>query len=92
MKNLRKYILIVVCGVLATSSTFMTVETATSGVEVSNLQKEETQLSDEKRYLQDLLVKTMSLSQLQERSSGLGYVKPVTLIYVAPPEAVAKLP
>jgi len=92
MKNLRKYILIVVCGVLATSSVFMTVETTVSGVEVSNLQRQETQLSDEKRYLEDTLVKTMSLSQLQERSSGLGYVKPVTLIYVAPPEAVAKLP
>ena len=92
MKNSRKYILIVFLGVLAASSVLMTVVTATSGAEVSNLQKEEAQLSDKKRYLEDNLVKTLSMNELQEKSAGLGYGKPVNLVYVAPPEAVAKLP
>ena len=92
MKNIKKYILIGVCAVLAVSSVFMTVETATSSVEVFNLQKKEAQLADQKRTLEDTLVKTLSMSQLQEKGNGLGYVKPVTLVYVAPPEAVAKLP
>jgi hypothetical protein len=92
MNKVKKYILISFLGALAVSSVFMTVATATSGAEVSNLQKEEATLSDQKRYLEDTLVKTISMSQLQEKSAGLGYGKPVNLVYVAPPEAVAKLP
>jgi len=92
MKNSRKYILIVLLGALAASSVLMTVVNATSGAEVSNLQKEEAQLSDNKRYLEDALIKTLSMNELQVKSAGLGYVKPVNLVYVAPPEAVAKLP
>ena len=70
----------------------MTVVSATSGAEVASLQKEEFKLSDQKRLLEDTLVKTISMTQLQEKSVGLGYEKPVKLVYVAPPEAVAKLP
>jgi Na+-transporting NADH:ubiquinone oxidoreductase subunit NqrC len=92
MKKSKKYILIVVLGALAVSSIFMTVVTATSGAEVSSLQKEEKQLADQKRFLEDALVKTLSMDQLQEKSGSMGYVKPVNLVYVAPPEAVAKLP
>lgn len=90
--SLKKYILIGFLGVLAVSSVFMTVVTATSGAEVSNLQKEEAQLSDKKRYLEGALVKTLSMSELQEKSGSLGYGKPVNLVYVTLPEAVAKLP
>jgi hypothetical protein len=92
MINLKKYILISLTGMLAVSSVFMTVVTATSGAEVSNLQKEEAVLSDQKRYLEDMLIKTMSMNQLQGKSSELGYEKPTNLVYVSQPEAVAKLP
>ncbi|MCX6705269.1 MAG: hypothetical protein NT162_02940 [Candidatus Woesebacteria bacterium] len=92
MKNTKKYILIGFAGILAVSSVLMTVVTATSGAEVSNLQKEEAQLSDKKRYLENALVKTLSMNELQGKSVELGYGKPVNLVYVAPPEAVAKLP
>lgn len=79
-------------GVLAASSVLMTVVSATSGAEVSKLQKEEAALADHKRFLEDALVRTLSMNQLQEKSGSLGYVKPTNLVYVAPPEAVAKLP
>ena len=92
MKNIRKYVLIGVCVVLAVSSVFMTVETATSGVEVSNLQKEEAMLSNQKRLLEDNLVKTMSITKLETESGELGFVKPGNLVYVTPAESVAKLP
>ena len=92
MKNLKKYILISLVGVLAASSVLMTVVTATSGAEVSALQKQEAVLSDQKRLLENTLVKTLSMNDLQEKSVGLGYEKPVNLVYIAPPEAVAKLP
>jgi len=92
MLNLKKYILISLFGVLAASSVFMTVVGATSGAEISKLQKEETKLTDEKRYLENMLVKTLSMSQLQEKSGSLGFAKPVNMVYVTLPEAVAKLP
>ncbi|MCX6704394.1 MAG: hypothetical protein NTZ07_03010 [Candidatus Woesebacteria bacterium] len=92
MKKFKKYILISFLGALTFSSVLMTVVTATSGAEVSNLQKEEARLTDQKRYLESTLVATLSINQLQEKSGELGYGKPVNLVYVAPPEAVAKLP
>ena len=92
MKNLNKYVLIIFCGLLIVSSVLMTVVSATSSAEVSNLQKKEAQLSDDKRNLEDTLVKTLSMNQLQEKGNELGYGVPENLVYVAPPEAVAKLP
>lgn len=77
---------------MAISSVLMTVATATSGVEVAKLQKEEANLSDQKRYLENMLVKTLSMNELQEKSGSLGYTRPTNLVYVTPPEAVAKLP
>lgn len=92
MKNIKKYTLISLGGLLAVSSIFMTVVTATSGAEVSSLQKEEAVLLNQKRYLEDMLIKTMSVSQLNGKSLELGYERPTSLVYVAQPEAVAKLP
>jgi hypothetical protein len=92
MNNLKKYVLIGFCGLLAVSSVFMTVVSATSGPEVSVLQKQEAQLSDDKRNLENTLIKTLSISQLQVKGGELGYIKPASLVYVAPTEAVAKLP
>lgn len=92
MNKIKKYIFISLLSVLAVSSVFMTVTVATSGAEVSKLQKEEVALSDQKRLLKGALVRTLSTNQLQEKGAGLGYEKPVNIVYVAPPEAVAKLP
>lgn len=92
MKNIKKVILLTILGVLAVSSILMTIESATGGVEVSNLQKQEMVLSDQKRQLEDDLVKSLSISQLEDKSATLGFVKPTSLVYVAPSEAVAKLP
>ena len=92
MISIKKYILIGLFGVLAISSVIMTVVSATSGAEISKLQKEEAKLTDDKRYLENMLVKTLSMNQLQEKSGSLGFGKPVNLIYVTQPEAVAKLP
>lgn len=87
-----KYLLAGILIVLVVSSIFMTVETATSGVEMTGLQKEEAELASQKRSLEDSLVKSLSVSTLQTQSQNLGFVKPVSLVYVAPAEAVAKLP
>lgn len=90
--NLRNYILLGVLAFLAISSVAMTIETAVSSVEISKLQDKEQSLSMEKRSLEETLVKTLSMGALSEKSTEMGFVKPDNLVYVAPSEAVAKLP
>lgn len=92
-RGITKYVLFVVAGVLAVSSIFMTVESATSGVEVSNLRQREIELAAERRNLENTLVRSLSMSDLEQKSSEMGYVKPANLVYVSDSkEAVAKLP
>jgi hypothetical protein len=91
--NIKKYVLFVVAGILALSSVFMTVETATSGVEISKLRQKENILSMEKRSLEGTLVKSLSVYDLEQNGSQMGYVKPTMMVYVSQSqEAVAKLP
>jgi cell division protein FtsL len=90
MKNI---ILITIVGILAVSSIFMTIETATTGVEISELEKTESQLLSKKRDLEGSLVKTLSSTQLQEKSAELGFIKAAKLVYVTDLKPVAaKLP
>lgn len=92
----HNYILIGLFLVLSVSSIFMTIETATSGMEVSKLQKNEALLLTQKRDLQESLVKTLSVSELSEKSADLGFTKAENLVYVSASEnvaeSVAKLP
>jgi len=88
-----RYILFGTLAVLAVTSIFMTVETATSGVEISNLRQKESELAMEKRNLEGILVKSLSVNNLEESSGQLGYIKPSVMVYVQESqEAMAKLP
>lgn len=92
-RSLKRYMLFTVAGILAASSIFMTVETATSGAEVSQLRQRESQLSMEKRNLEASLVQYFSINKLEEKSTDLGYAKPSSTMYVyESQEAMAKLP
>lgn len=92
-KDFKKYILFTVLGVLAMSSVFMTVETATSSVEVASLKQKEDTLSLEKRNLENTLAKSLSMSDLEEKSTEMGYTKPANMVYITgSKETAAKLP
>ncbi|EKE12210.1 MAG: hypothetical protein ACD_13C00254G0007 [uncultured bacterium] len=92
-KSLTKYVLFGVAGILAASSIFMTVETTTSSLEVSELRKKQSQLSNEKRNLENTLVRSLSMSDLEEKGSELGFVKPQQMVFVSDAKAaVAQLP
>ncbi len=88
----RNHILVVVCGLLALASIVMTIENATNGTEMSKLEKKEALLSDRKRTIEESLVKTFSMAELQSRSTEYGFVKPQNLVYFSDVEPVAKLP
>ncbi|HTK03924.1 MAG TPA: hypothetical protein VL401_04145 [Alphaproteobacteria bacterium] len=83
MKTYKNYILITICGILAAISVFLTIEAATSGAEIANLDKTAKELTDQKRILEESLVKGISMSQLTEKSAELGFVKPENLVYVS---------
>lgn len=92
-RNLTKYVLFTVAGILAVSSIFMTVETATSSVEVSNLRQKEAELSMEKRNLENTLVRSLSMNDLEVKGNELGFTKPLSVVFVSDSEeSVAKLP
>lgn len=98
LKNLKTYIMIGLCAVMAVLTIFLTIESSTNGAEFANLQKKELQLLSQQQDLQQSLVESLSVNNLQEKSSGLGYAKISNLIYVsntasvANSEPVAKLP
>jgi len=89
LKNVKNYVLTIVCGILVVLSVLMTVDTASSGAEIASLQKKETQLSDQKRVLEESLVKGISMSELQQKSVELGFVKPQNLVYVSNTENIS---
>jgi hypothetical protein len=90
-KNAKGYILGGVCGILAIACIFMTIETATTGAEIANLQTKQTQALVKQRELQEELVQALSVNKLQEQSSTLGFNKIQNLVYVTDTAPVAKL-
>lgn len=92
-KGLKVYLLCGVCGLLAVASIFMTIESTTNGSEFASLQKKEAELLAYQQELQQSLVETLSINNLQEHSMELGFSKVSNLVYVATTENVAaKLP
>ena len=83
MKKFKNYILITVCGILAVVSVFLTIETSTSGAEVANLDKTSVELANQKRNLEESLVKGISMSQLEEKSTEFGFVRPENMVYIS---------
>lgn len=92
VRKAKIYILGCVCGVLAIVSIFLTIEVATSGVEIAKLESTESVLNEEHRSLEESLVKNLSNSELQAKSEDLGFVKPTNLVYVSETPPVAQLP
>ncbi len=71
---------------------YLTVETATSGAVLSDLEHKEAVLTEENRELQDSIAKASSLNNLEGKTQELGFNKPSNIIYITGKEEVAKLP
>ena len=92
IKDYKNFVLLGIIAILAIVNVVMTINTSATGVEIASLQDQETSLVNQKRDLQDLLVASLSVNSLQEKSSELGFVKPESTIYLSDSVAVAKLP
>lgn len=86
---MKKKLLITISILFAISSVLTTIESVTSGAEVASLRTKEASLSAEKRDLQGNLVKTVSVSDLEEKGLSLGFSKPSDLIYLGESTNVA---
>ena len=85
-------ILLPILAALAFVVVFLTIESATSGAQIAQLEQEEAILTKQSRELSDKLVKASSLITLGEEAKVLGFKKPSQIIYITEKEAVAKLP
>lgn len=89
MKKLQRNLLIVTGIIFVISSVFLTIESVTSGAEISSLRLQEENLLAKKSDLAQVLVKSISVSELQTQSESLGFIKPTNLIYVEEGQGVA---
>lgn len=85
-------VLVPVLVFLGIASVFLTIETATSGAYLAQLEQEEAGLIKEKRMLNGQIVKASSLLSTGKKAQYLGFKKPSRIIYITEKEAVAKLP
>lgn len=90
--GVKKVVLTFLAIVVLGGFTFITIETATSGAELSVLERKEAILSEENRELKDTIVKDSSLVEMDEKSQDLGFTKPSQIIYINGKEEFAKLP
>lgn len=91
LKSNKNYVLLIICGILVIANVFITIGGAGSGVEVASLQKQEAVLSAQKDELQNELVKSLSLNDLQEKSQSLGFTKPQAEVYLSGAAPVANI-
>lgn len=88
-----KKILIWSLGVILVGLTvYVTIESSTSGAELSNMEKIEAKLTQENDDLSNELVGNSSLNTLESKASELGFAKPTKILYIGEEQKVAKLP
>lgn len=92
MRTIKSNIVWILAVPLVAASIFMTVEMASSGAELSKLEKEEVELRAENQRIGAELISASSLSQFESTYESLGFIKPEKTIYITEEEAVAKLP
>lgn len=77
--------------IFALSAVLITIETVSSGAEIANLEKNRDSLVLEKRELESVFVRTISMGDLTEKGTEMGFVKPENLMYLSKNEPVAEL-
>lgn len=88
----KSFLFWIVTGLFLASSVFTAIQTATSGAELSILQKKEVALLESKRILSHNLASKTSLFESEAKSVELGFTKPNEIIYLTGEDGVAKLP
>lgn len=74
------------------ATVYLTIEAATSGAKLAELERKASELARENQKLSSEIVRQSSLKDLGERAEEMGFTKPSEVVYISDEEAVAKLP
>lgn len=90
----KTYLLIVSVAIFLVSSIYLTIQTVATGAEVARLESQQEILLSQKRELENSLVKSTSVNDIEKKSEEMGFIKPSNedIVYLFGDEAVAKLP
>lgn len=91
-RSFGKSLLWIFLSLLVVANVFLSIDSATSGAEISYLEEQERRLADENNYNSEQLFKSVSLKQVEQQAVGLGFDKPASVVYLNGEESVAKLP
>lgn len=90
-KKRFKYSFWISAGIFAVVYIFFTLQTVSSGGKLALLEKEENNIVVRNKEMSELLMRSTSLTQLEEKTLHLGYIKPEKIIYISEDETVAQL-
>lgn len=90
--NIGKTLLWLLLSVFVVANVYLSIDSATSGAEMSYLEDRERSLYEEKNSLSEQLLKTASLKQVEYQAAELGFNKSSSVVYLNTEESVAKLP
>lgn len=90
-KNRKTTLLWIMLGLFLSLSIFFTIQTATSGAYISELEINGEEIMQENQLLKSKIISLSSLSNLGENASELGFTKPQKVIYITKDATVAKV-
>jgi cell division protein FtsL len=88
----RQLVFYIAVFVFVAFTVFSTIQTATNGARLANLEMQEQSLSSENRELSDECAKSSSLTNIYKKADELGYIKPQNILYANKQLPVAQLP
>ncbi len=71
------------------ATVLLTIQTATSGARIANLENKQEEYAKENRELNDRLIRMSSLTKISEEADEMGFVKPSDILYLTTAEDVA---
>ncbi len=76
------YIVYFIVFLMLATQVFLSVQVSSLGSKIFTLEKKAGELSDRNKKLVSEIVSSSSLSQIEERSQGLGFAKPADVVYL----------
>lgn len=79
-------------GLISALIVFFSIEASVKGSQLAQLEEEYAQLTKQNEDINQQLISRSSLTALYKSAEDMGYIKPSSIVYIKPPEALAKLP
>ena len=90
IRKKRVFISWFLLGLFISLIVLFTVEEATSGAYFAEIERTKNSLIDENKLLESEIIRLSSLKNLEENAEDLGFVKPLSILYITDGYDVAK--